>query len=80
MMIMGRYLNIADGNLQVMQVLLEIGVLLGHFLVFAFPLAVGGLESLHLTLVVTSLDVGLAKPVINSISHDLFFTLCPVSR
>lgn len=45
-----------------MQVLLQLGVLLGHFLVLGFPLIALCLQCLHLALVVASLDVGLAEP------------------
>jgi hypothetical protein len=57
----GRYLNIADGNLQLVQLLLKIGVFLGHLFVLGFPLAVGDFECLDLSLVVAGLDVGLAE-------------------
>lgn len=63
MMIIGRYLNIADRNLQIMQFLLEIGIFFGHFLVLGFPLAVGDFQGLDLAFVVTSLDISLAKPI-----------------
>jgi hypothetical protein len=46
------------------QLLLQIGVFLGHLLVLGFPLAVGDFESLDLSLVVAGLDVGLAEPVL----------------
>ena len=57
------FLNVADGDLEVVQVLLQFGVLLCHLLVLALPLVPRRLERLHLAFVVTSLDVGLAEPV-----------------
>lgn len=77
-MIIGRNLNIADGDFQFMQLLLQVGVFLGHFLIFGLPLAVGNLKSLHLSLVVTSLDIGLSEPIllINAISHINSFSGC----
>ena len=54
-----------------MQLLLQIGVFLGHLLVLGFPLAVGDFECLNLSLVVAGLDVGLAESIL-SISHKSF--------
>jgi hypothetical protein len=45
------------------QVLLQIGVFLGHLLVLGFPLAVGDFKCLNLSLVVTGLDIGLAESI-----------------
>jgi hypothetical protein len=56
-------LNVADGDLEVVQILLQLGVLLGHLLVLGLPLVALRLEGLHLALVVAGLDVGLAEPV-----------------
>lgn len=49
-----------------MQILLQLGVLLGHLLVLGLPLVALRLEGLHLALVVAGLDVSLAKPVNSS--------------
>ena len=56
------FLNVADRDLEIVQVLLQLGVLLCHLLVLALPLVPGGFERLHLAFVVTSLDIGLAEP------------------
>lgn len=56
-------LNVADGDLEVVQILLQLCVLLGHLLVLGLPLVALRLEGLHLALVVAGLDVGLAEPV-----------------
>lgn len=45
-----------------MQVLLQLGMLLGHLLVLGLPLITLCLQCLHLALVVASLDVSLAEP------------------
>lgn len=55
-------LDVADGDLEVVQVLLQLGVLLGHLLILGLPLVTLRLEGLHLALVVAGLDVGLAEP------------------
>lgn len=54
-------LDIAYRDFQVVEILLQFGVLLGHILVFALPLVTGCLQSLYLAFVVTGLDVGLAE-------------------
>lgn len=46
-----------------MQILLQLGVLLGHLLVLGLPLITLRLEGLHLALVVAGLDIGLAEPM-----------------
>lgn len=56
-------LNVADGELEFLQVLLQVAVLLGHLLILGLPLIALRLQCLHLALVVASLDVGLAEPV-----------------
>lgn len=56
-------LDVADGDLEVVQVLLQLGVLLGHLLVLGLPLVTLRLEGLDLALVVAGLDIGLAEPV-----------------
>jgi len=48
---------------KVVQLLLGLGVLLGHLLVFGLPLVAALLEGLDFAFVVTGLDVGLAEPV-----------------
>jgi hypothetical protein len=55
--------DVADGDLEVVQVLLQLGVLLGHLLVLGLPLVTLRLEGLDLTLIVAGLDVGLAEPI-----------------
>jgi hypothetical protein len=47
---------------KVVELLLGVGVFLGHVLVLLLPLVGGLLECLHLALVVAGLDVGLAEP------------------
>ena len=47
---------------KVVELLLGGIVLCVHLLVLGFPLVAGGLQGLHLALVVAGLDVGLAKP------------------
>lgn len=59
-----RYLNIADRNLQLMQLLLQVGVFLSHLFVLGFPLLVRDFECLNLSLVVAGLDIGLAESMI----------------
>lgn len=56
-------LDVADRNLEVVQILLQFRMLLRHLLVLALPLVTRSLERLHLAFVMTSLDVGLAEPV-----------------
>lgn len=56
------YLDVANLVLEVLQVLLESSVLLGHLLVLGLPLVTLVLEGLHLALKVSSLDVGLSEP------------------
>ena len=51
-----------DLALEILQLLLHGGVLLGHLLVLGLPLVALLLESLDFPLEVSSLDVGLAKP------------------
>lgn len=58
-----RPLDVADRHLQIVQLLLQLRVLLGHLLVLLLPLVAGRLQGLHLALVVAGLDVGLAEPV-----------------
>jgi hypothetical protein len=58
-------LHVADRDLQVVEILLQLSILLGHLLILALPLITGRFESLHLAFVVASLDVGLAKPSIS---------------
>lgn len=55
-------LNVAYRDLQVVEILLQFRILLCHVLVFALPLVTGCLQGLHLAFVMTSLDIGLAKP------------------
>lgn len=45
-----------------MQFLLQFGVFLSHFFVLGLPLAVGCFQCLDLSLVVTSLNIGLTEP------------------
>lgn len=52
--------NLGD---EVIQLLLRVGILLGHFLVLSLPLVARSLEGLHFALVVTSLDVCLSESV-----------------
>jgi hypothetical protein len=47
---------------KVIELLLGVGVFLGHLLVLGFPLVAGLLESLDFAFVVAGLDVGLAEP------------------
>ena len=47
---------------EVVELLLGVGVFLGHLLVLGFPLVAGLLEGLYFAFVVTGLDVGLAEP------------------
>lgn len=56
-------LDVADGDLKVVEILLQLGVLLGHLLVLGLPLVALRLEGLHLAFVVAGLDIGLAEPV-----------------
>ena len=47
---------------KVVELLLGVGVFLGHLLVLGLPLVAGLLESLDFAFVVAGLDVGLAEP------------------
>jgi hypothetical protein len=44
------------------ELLLGVGVFLGHFFVLGFPLVAGLFEGLDFAFVVTRLDIGLAEP------------------
>lgn len=55
-------LNIAYRDFQVVEILLQLGMLLGHVFIFALPLVPRRLEGLHLALVMAGLDIGLAEP------------------
>ena len=55
-------LDVAHALLQFLQFLLEVGVLLGHFLVLVLPFIAGLLQGLDFALEVTGLDVGLSEP------------------
>jgi hypothetical protein len=56
-------LDVADLGDKVGQLLLDLGVLLGHLLELLLPLVALGLEGLDFSLVVAGLDVGLSEPV-----------------
>jgi hypothetical protein len=47
---------------ELIELLLGVGVFLGHLFVFRFPLVSGLLESLDFTFEVAGFDVGLAEP------------------
>ena len=47
---------------KVVELLLGVGVFLGHLFVLGFPLVAGLLEGLDFAFVVAGLDVGLAEP------------------
>lgn len=63
-------LDVADRDLQLVQVLLQLAVLLRHLLVLGLPLVPFRLQCLHLALVVTGLDIGLAEPIDPNKSAD----------
>lgn len=52
-----------DFLLQVLELLVQRRVFLGHLLVFLLPLVAFLLESLNLALKMSSLDIGLSEPV-----------------
>jgi len=54
--------DVTDVLDKVFELLLGVGVFLGHLLVLCFPLVAGLLESLDFAFVVARLDVGLAEP------------------
>lgn len=56
-------LHVANLLLEVLQLLLSSGVLLGHLLELGLPLIAVCLESLDFALKVTSLDISLAEPM-----------------
>ena len=59
--------NALDGTnllLQVLQLLLQGGVLLGHLLVLLLPLVALLLEGLDFAFEVTGLDIGLTEPIL----------------
>jgi hypothetical protein len=55
-------LDVANLGLELFQLLLESVVLLRHLLVLGLPLVTLVLKSLHLSLEVSGLDVGLSEP------------------
>lgn len=55
--------NVANLVLEVLQLLLQGGVLLGHLLVLGLPLVAVGLEGLDLSLEVAGLDIGRSEPM-----------------
>lgn len=55
-------LKSANFLLELLELLLQSHVLLGHLFVFLFPLVALLLQSLHFALVVAGLDVGLSEP------------------
>lgn len=57
-----RKLDVAHALLQFLQLFLQIGMLLGHLLVLAFPFVPGLLKGLDFTLIVTGLDISLSEP------------------
>lgn len=59
-------LDVAHLHLELLELLLDLGVLLGHLLVLGLPRVALGLKSLHLPLEVSGLDVCLAEPVVVS--------------
>lgn len=63
---LARNLDVADLVLEVLELLLEGLVLLGHILVLGLPLVSLVLQGLHLALEVAGFYVSLAKPVIIS--------------
>jgi hypothetical protein len=57
-------LDVAHLGVELLELLLDRGVLLGHLLVLGLPRIALGLESLDFPLKVSGLDVCLAEPVI----------------
>lgn len=57
-----RILDVADLGLELLQLLLDVCVLLGHLLVLGLPLVSLGLEGLDFSLEVSRLDIGLPEP------------------
>lgn len=55
-------LNVADRDFEIVEVLLQFGVLLGHLFVLGLPLVTLCLKCLHLALIVAGLHIGLAEP------------------
>lgn len=55
-------LDVANLCLELLQLLLDVGVFLGHLLVLALPGIPLGLEGLDFSLEVAGLDVGLSEP------------------
>ncbi len=68
-------LNVANLCLEVLQLLLHSGVLLGHLLVLGLPLVTVLLESLDFTFEVAGLDIGLTEPVVVSLRVLQFWIL-----
>lgn len=62
--------DVTDLVLQLFQLLLESGMLLGHFLILLFPLITLLLESLYLALEMAGLDVRLSEPITDVISFN----------
>lgn len=60
----GRSSDIADLNLELLELLLDLGILRGHLFVLGLPGIPLGLEGLDFTLEMSRLDIGLTKPIV----------------
>lgn len=63
-------LDVTDLGDEVVQLLLRVGIFLGHFLILLLPLFRGLLEGLDFALVVACFDIGLAESDL-SLSREL---------
>lgn len=64
-------LNVSNLVLELLQLLLQIGVLLCHLLILLLPLVAFILKGLDLALEVAGLDISLSEPVIDMLARDL---------
>lgn len=64
-------LNVSNLVLELLQLLLQIGVLLCHLLILLLPLVAFILKGLDLALEVAGLDISLSEPMIDMLARDL---------
>lgn len=63
-------LNVSNLVLELLQLLLQIGVLLCHLFILLLPLVAFILQGLNLALEVAGLDISLSEPVIDMLARD----------
>lgn len=73
-------LNVSNLVLELLQLLLQIGVLLCHLLILLLPLVAFILKGLDLALEVAGLDISLSEPVIDMLARDSVETIPTCGR